>query len=181
MGERWPRGAPRDEEERYRFVFQEAFRVAYRLSRNATEAEDLAQDTCISVESWLDKYAVGEGEEIRSFAAWVRRVAKNKAINRYHSAWQRVLRRRIGSDPSLPSVAAGPEAAQATRELEARLDEELAKLTPGQREAFELGLRGYSMQEIADIASVPLGTAKVRLHRAKKALARRIQALFKER
>jgi RNA polymerase sigma-70 factor (ECF subfamily) len=70
--------------------------------------------------------------------------------------------------------AADPRDAAARRELERSVADELARLGPAQRGAFELKSLGYSLDEIAEALGVTPTNAGVLVHRARKTLAERL-------
>jgi len=66
------------------------------------------------------------------------------------------------------------------RELENAVAAALAELPVPQRAAVELRSLGHSLVEIAEILSVSHSNARVLLHRARQALALRLQSFLKE-
>jgi len=91
---------------------------------------------------------------------------------RSHAARRRSRERPMASDPAQTRSAATKEA---SREVRAILDEELARLPESQRTAIVLCLvEGLTHEEAARSLGWPLGTVKSRLAAARKKLVRRL-------
>jgi RNA polymerase sigma-70 factor (ECF subfamily) len=145
-----------------------------------TEAEDLTQEVFEKAQR-----AIGTFRGDSRVLTWLYRVATNTAIDRLRSAERRADPDRDGDDPDPLEAALSAEAAQ-----EPSLDGELDRthmrecilgvvehLPTSQRAAILLGeLRGFSDRELADALGVSLGAAKIRLHRARRALKAALEA-----
>lgn len=77
--------------------------------------------------------------------------------------------------------AIDPHSQVVHRELEAAVDEELARLTVPQRAAVELKSLGYTLEEIAEAVGTSPSNAGVLVHRARKALAARLARFLEDR
>lgn len=85
LDEAIPRVAAQRFEELYPGLFQDAYRIAYRLLGNRSEAEDTAQEACAR--------AYARWSSVRDYARpWCVRVASNIALDRLR-ALERVRRR----------------------------------------------------------------------------------------
>ena len=140
----------------------------------ATDAEDLAQDVFEKAQRALGTFR-GDSRVL----TWLYRVATNAAIDRLRSAGRR-------ADLECAGEAAEPLEAEglAIEAHEPSLDGELDRtrmrecilrvveqLPASQSAAILLGdLRGFSDREMADALGVSLAAAKIRLHRARRAL-----------
>lgn len=146
------------------------YRLAFRLLGDAGDAEDVAQEAY--VRAWRHIGGLRRPEVV---LAWLCRIARNLAGDR-----------RRGRPREL---ALGLEELERTMdEREQALDERLAgtQLANAVRAAVEslpdkhrvlLLLRevdGMSYEDIAQVLDLPVGTVESRLHRARKALARRL-------
>ena len=150
--------------------------LAYRMSRDRQEAEDLAQEVFLRVFRAFDRF-----DPERPFAPWLRRVATNLLIN-LTSAKKHKMRRQTASLDSfkeaageLPADRDAPEAAACAIESERadRLNRAILELQPEYRAILALHyFDGQSYDQIADDLSLPLGTVKNRLFRAREMLAR---------
>ncbi|TCO19701.1 RNA polymerase sigma-70 factor (ECF subfamily) [Kribbella steppae] len=150
--------------------------AAVRLTRNAADAEDLVQETCLRAYRGFDRFQPGT-----NLRAWLYRILHNTFINDYRKAqhqprtiaddWSQnqAVERRIADVSAEDAViAAIPDD---------RLREALASLPEIYRRVVLLfDVDGFSYQEIATIVGVPRGTVMSRLHRARKALRERLQA-----
>jgi RNA polymerase sigma-70 factor, ECF subfamily len=148
--------------ERHRDV---VLRVTARIAGD-DDAEDVAQDAFLRAYHRLARWR-GEGE----FRTWLLRIAHNAALDNLAS--RRSDRVQIAD--TVPDRPEAPERAPAARlesaERRARLDAKLKGLTPSHRTVLVLrDIEGLSYNEIAEIADMPVGTVKGRLHRARAAL-----------
>jgi RNA polymerase sigma-70 factor (ECF subfamily) len=136
------------------------------------DAEDLEQDVFEKAQR-----AIGSFRGDSRALTWLYRVATNVAIDRLRSAARRAEHEDVGAD----AVAeAGASDAVNERSLDGEVDRTRMRecilrvvdgLPPSQRAVILLGeLRGLSDREMADALGISLGAAKIRLHRARRAL-----------
>lgn len=142
------------------------YTIAYRLTGDPDEAQDLAQDVFVRVYRNLDKYQPG------TFEGWLYRITKNLFLDRIRRR-RRILMETLPTEEwKQPEESAPGPAAQ----LEAGLlrgDIELAilELPPDFRAAVVLcDVQGLTYEEIADITGWPIGTVRSRIHRGRKQL-----------
>jgi RNA polymerase sigma-70 factor (ECF subfamily) len=150
-----------------------AYSIAYRITNDATLAEDVVQDAFLGVWRNAARYVEGRG----SVKTWLLAIVHHRAID--------AIRRRRPTI-ELPDVEAPPEAAftlpDVWAEVAAGLDAEtvrgaLAALSDVQREAIELAyFGGLTQQEIADRTAAPLGTVKSRMRLGLLAMRRGLEA-----
>src|SRR6476620_195670 len=141
-------------------------RVARRLTRNATAAEDLLQDTLLHAYAGFRSFQ--EGSNLR---AWLFRILYNRWVSTH---------RAIQSRPSEVLADELTERDVASRSAEAEVLDELpdndikvafAALPPGFREAvYYADIEGYTYAETAAILGVPLGTVMSRASRGRQRL-----------
>jgi RNA polymerase sigma-70 factor (ECF subfamily) len=132
-----------------------------RQGANATMAEDLAQDTLLTVWRKAHLYSGEKG----SATTWIFTIARNLRIDR--------LRREVPWQP-LPenqdeeaSDAPDPEQEVTERERRDKVRAVLATLPPDQSEVVVLSyIEGLSHTEIASRLGLPLGTVKSRMRLA---------------
>ena len=153
---------------------KKVFNIAYRMLGNLEEAKDLAQEVFISVfESIKDLK-----EEIK-FDAWLTQITLNHCRNR----WKYLKRRQYFNSDSLDDPietedgrlpravvdpSDNPEILYEKKSIQQFIQRGLLKLKEDQRELLVLrDLQGFSYEEMAELLSLPEGTIKSRLHRAR--------------
>jgi RNA polymerase sigma-70 factor (ECF subfamily) len=141
------------------------YRVAYRLTGNRHDAEDLTHDVFVRVFRSLDQYRPG------SFEGWLYRITTSLFLDGVRR------RRRVRFDPLLDEFGQWLQSREPDPETEVlgRFDAEvqaaLAALPPDFRAAVVLcDVEGLAYEEIAAILEVPLGTVRSRLHRGRAQL-----------
>lgn len=147
---------------------QSVFRVAFRITGNEADAEEVVQ------EAFLRGYQKLEDFETRSdFGTWIYRIAVNCAVDM-------VNKRKIAtsyrvaeeSDPKkmeiqLPDLSAGPDRLLLSREIEARQEAAMTLLTPTERAAFVLRhMEDRTTDEIAKALGIAPNAAKQAVFRA---------------
>jgi RNA polymerase sigma-70 factor, ECF subfamily len=142
------------------------YRVARRLTRSATEAEDLVQDAL------LRAYRGFDGFDGRYPRAWLLTILRNTHYNRLRKPRPDLLDDEVAQ--RLPASGAdGRRDGTSERALHDHFDplvrEALASLSANHRAVLALvDLDELSYQEAADLLGVPIGTVMSRLHRARR-------------
>jgi RNA polymerase sigma-70 factor (ECF subfamily) len=153
-------------------------RVAYGLTRNPADADDLAQETFVRAWRAIGRFRVGE-----PLYPWLSRIAVNLA----YSLFRR--RKRRPETPIEPLVEAGqqwagnedPSRDAAESEQKERLAECFEELSPEHRAILVLRvMEDLSYEEIAQTLGVPIGTVMSRLSRARSELKSRLEARTRE-
>ena len=149
-----------------------AYSIAYRITNDATLAEDVVQDAFLGAWRNAARYVEGRG----SVKTWLLAIVHHRAIDA-------IRRRRPTSE--LPEIDAGlPEALtlpDVWGEVSASLDaaavrEAMVALSDVQREAIELAyFGGLTQQEIAERTGTPLGTVKSRMRLGLLAMRRSLE------
>ena len=157
------------------------YRLAYRLSGNPQDAEDLTQETFVRVFRSLADYTPG------TFEGWLHRITTNLFLDQARRK-QRIRFDALSDERAdrLTSASAPPDAAYADRTFDDDIERALASLPPAFRAAVVLcDVEGLTYQEIADIMDAKLGTVRSRIHRGRamlrEALAHRAPAPGRER
>ena len=138
------------------------YRLAFRVTGSREDAEDVVQDVFVGLPE-----AIGRYEERGQLGPWLKRVTMRVALMRLRSP----IRRR-----EVPLEAAGGIRAHdgdivATTDLESAI----AALPDPLRCVLVLKeLEGYSHDEVAESLGITVGTSRVRLLRALKALRRQL-------
>ena len=138
------------------------FRLAYRMTGNATQAEDLTQDTFIRA---FDRLADFRGDS--PFAGWLHRVATSVILTglRKRKRVQDVESTRDDLEwVAQPVTASDPD-------LKRSIDRAVGGLDENHRLVFVMhDMEGFTHQEIATAVDAPVGTIKARLSRARHKL-----------
>lgn len=150
------------------------YRMLYRLTGNASDAEDLLQDAFLAVWRKRDRFD-GRG----SLEGFLRKTAMRQFLNA-----NAVERRRSPVGPkhvverTSPAADADAEREDARQFLARHVSEAIDALPEGQREAFVLfRFENLTCAQIASMTDTPVKTVETRLRRATQALARRLGPL----
>ncbi|GAB3923665.1 RNA polymerase sigma factor SigE [Microlunatus endophyticus] len=142
------------------------YRLAYRLTGNPHDAEDLTQDVFVRVFRSLHKFQPGTLE------GWLHRITTNLFLDGARR------RKKIrfdglaeGSEERLEGGMPAPAEQLADADLDHDVAAALAALAPEFRAAVVLcDIEGMSYDEIADVLGVKLGTVRSRIHRGRAQL-----------
>ncbi len=153
------------------------YRVAYRILQNEHDAEDALQETFLTVYRRIANFR-GDAK----FSSWLYRVATNVTLDII-----RAKQRKQGEQTSIEvldedegsllidDVTPLPEEILLQKEAATELQRGLATLSPKLRTAFVLfELEGLSMKETAQTLEISESAAKLRVHRARLELQKRL-------
>lgn len=162
-------------EEMVRRYQQVAFRTAYLITRDAQEAEEVAQDAFVRAYQALPRFAPG-----RPFRPWLLRIVANLAINaRQARLRRRGLLQRWWAQPGREEPAPSPEAAAVTEERRSELLEAVRMLKPWEQTAIYVHFfLELPEREAATVLGCRPGTVKSRVHRASRHLRDVIERHF---
>jgi RNA polymerase sigma-70 factor (ECF subfamily) len=167
--ERVRRGEPAAFDALVSRYMRRAFAVSYRLLGNREDAEDLVQETFLTVLRKIDGFERG-----RAFSPWFFRVLVNRGLNARKS---RALRTTDALPEDAASAGVSPERAAERAELRGRLRAAMDGLPERQRVIVELfELEGFAGAEIAEILEISDGTVRWHLHEARKTLRQALAA-----
>lgn len=140
------------------------FRTAYRITGNATDAEDVLQTVFLRLAG-----RNGSARPLENCESYLRRAAINAALD--------VLRARRGAATlPLDDFEAEPGLAE-RRELRDCLRRALASLNPETAQVFALRFfEGYSNREIARLLGISQVRVAVTLHRARRRLQKEMRS-----
>jgi RNA polymerase sigma-70 factor (ECF subfamily) len=176
---RWQGGDEKAFEELIERHQQRVYRLLYRMMGSREDAEDLTQETFLSLHR--------HGHRFRSesrFSTFIYRVAANAALNRRRALGRgrsRVekLKTRNDAGDDLPSAPRDPEDAMLGGELSEHVRAALETLSPALRMPVVLyDIEGLAYGEIAKVLGVAEGTVKSRIHRARQALREELKGLL---
>jgi RNA polymerase sigma-70 factor, ECF subfamily len=142
------------------------YRLAYRLTGNVPDAEDLTQEVFVRVFRSLPSYTPG------TFEGWLHRITTNLFLDMARRK-QRIRFEGLGDDTAGRLSGDEPTPAQAfdARHLDGDVQEALAGLAPEYRAAVVLcDIEGLSYEEVAATLDVKLGTVRSRIHRGRAQL-----------
>jgi RNA polymerase sigma-70 factor (ECF subfamily) len=160
----------------FRDLFREQrdplFRFLYRLTHNASDAEDLLQETFLTAWRKRDRYR-GEG----SPAGFLRRTAYRLFLNASQlERRRRDLAPRAGDAEPPADAGEASERGETLRFLSQRIEEALRELPEPSRTAFVLFRHeGLTCAQVAEAMDAPLKTTETRLARATRLLAQRLR------
>jgi RNA polymerase sigma-70 factor, ECF subfamily len=167
---------------------QNVFRLAYRMTGNQQDAEEIVQ------EAFLRAYQkLGQFEARANFGTWVYRIAANYAIDRMRQKQKEDARReppRAGSadgvedDPMnrVADDAPNPERLTQSLELRKQMEQALAALSYAERTAFVMRhWEGCGIEEIAAVLKSNSGAAKNTVFRAVQKLRLALQPIVRTR
>jgi RNA polymerase sigma-70 factor, ECF subfamily len=148
-----------------------SFRVARGVLRNDADAEDVAQ------EALFRAYRRFGGLRSRTrFRAWIVRITFRLALDRWRSTRRREVRETAWAMPEYRPAPPTAEEVAVSTEFQARLERALEELPEKLRMVVLLSaIQGYTLEEVAEMLEVPLGTVKSRLFHARKQLAEKLR------
>ncbi|SDJ09458.1 RNA polymerase sigma factor SigW [Alteribacillus bidgolensis] len=154
------------------------FQIAYRMTGNSYEAQDMAQESFLRAYANLESY-----DEKRKFSTWLFRITTNLCIDRL---------RKKKPDYSLDAELQGtegltgysqvaaseklPEEQVVTMEMQQWVQREISYLPPKYRSAIILRyIEGLPIKQISEILDLPANTVKTHIHRGREALRKRLK------
>jgi RNA polymerase sigma-70 factor (ECF subfamily) len=160
---------------------KKVFRLLLRMMGNREEAEDVSQETFLSLHRHGHRFR-GDAR----FSTFVYRVASNAALNRRRTLGRNrariqklAVRQAAGDD--LPQGPRDPEDATGGAEISGVVREALESLKPSLRLPVLLyDIEGLAYGEIAEVLGIAEGTVKSRIHRARQALRAQLAPLIRE-
>lgn len=147
------------------------YRLAYRLSGNQHDAEDLTQETFMRVFRSLKNYQPG------TFEGWLHRITTNLFLDMV----RRRAKIRMEALPEdyerVPGTDMTPEEAYNVANLDPALQRALDGLAPDFRVAVVLcDVVGMTYEEIGETLGVKMGTVRSRIHRGRAQLRETLEA-----
>ena len=157
------------------------FRLAYRMTGNEHDAEDVVQEALVKAYRSLDRF-----EDRSSVGSWLYRIASNCAFDLLRARQRREpAGRRRGSRrrrvPEAPSTEPGPERLAASVEIRRRVDVALARMSARERSAFVLRhFEGRPLNEIGESLGMDLNSTKQSILRAVRKVRQVLEPLVEE-
>ncbi|MFP5284090.1 MAG: RNA polymerase sigma factor SigE [Actinomycetes bacterium] len=157
------------------------YRLAFRLTGNVHDAEDLTQDVFVRVFRSLHRFQPG------TFEGWLHRITTNLFLDSARRRQKiRFDRLAEGAADRLPSLGPSPAEQLSDAGLDHDVAAALAALSPDFRAVVVLcDIEGLSYEEISQVLGVKIGTVRSRIHRGRAqlrdALAHRRPSADRER
>lgn len=149
--------------------------IAFKLTRDNEEANDLMQETLLKAIANKDKFT--EGTNLK---AWLYTIMKNTFITNYH----RLVKRKTFIDTTdnlhfINSSTHITENGAGTKLAIDEINDAIRDLSYEYKTPFLMHFKGYKYFEIADILNIPIGTVKNRIHIARKELKTKLKSYSK--
>jgi RNA polymerase sigma factor (sigma-70 family) len=142
------------------------YRLAYRLTGNPHDAEDLTQDVFVRVFRSLSSYTPG------TFEGWLHRITTNLFLDQVRRK-QRIRFDGLSDDAAerLPGREPGPAQVYDEQHFDDDVQRALDALPPDFRAAVVLcDVEGLTYEEIAGVLDLKMGTVRSRIHRGRAML-----------
>jgi RNA polymerase sigma factor (sigma-70 family) len=147
------------------------YRFAYRLMRDRADAEDLVQDVLLKLYPRTNELA-----EVRDLKPWLLRVVYHQFVDVLRKRSRSAVSVSDATDLDVPDLAQEPEHCFDVSQMAARIRDAVQRLSRDQQVLVTLHLiDGYTLEEVAQVLDVPLGTLKSRLHRTRAQLRKILQ------
>ncbi|WP_024356343.1 sigma-70 family RNA polymerase sigma factor [Leucobacter chironomi] len=166
-------------------LLDQLYGAAMKMTRNPQDAQDLVQETFLKAFS-----AFASFQEGTNLKAWLYRIMTNSYINTYRKRQREPYLGAVdeledwqlgGAESATAMSARSAEAEAIDRTPDSVVSEALNALPEDFRMAVYLAdVEGFSYQEIADIAEVPIGTVMSRLHRGRTRLRKSLGEYARE-
>ena len=151
------------------------FRVAFRMTGNQQDAEDVVQESFLRAWRQLGKF-----DERASFGTWLYRIATNCSLDVMRSRKRRSALSEA-EDPALalPSGDPSPERVAMSGEVRERVAEAMDGLSASERTAFVLRhFEGMRIVDVSRVLGCQPGAAKHSVFRAVQKLRRALEPLL---
>jgi RNA polymerase sigma-70 factor (ECF subfamily) len=159
---------------------QPVMNLVYRMLRDMTEAEDIAQAVFVQVHKSAARYKVSS-----KFTTWLFTIARNLSLNEIRRRSRHPADSMDASHPENEdqpwqqyedTKSASPPEGLLRSELEKKVDDAIADLPEQQREALLLCRQDeLSYEEISEILGCSLSATKSLIHRARETLKARLK------
>ena len=154
--------------------YQRVLRFQMKWCRNQADAQELAQETFFT--AWQK---IASFRRDSQFSTWLLGIALNLARNHCNRGPARHEAELPDDDhlEALLGADTSPEAHLSERQTLTALDRALARLPADMREVTVLvRLEGLALQDVANLLTIPIGTVKSRLSRAREQLAQELKS-----
>lgn len=148
-----------------------AYRLAFRLTGNQQDAEDITQDAFIRVFNNLADYKPG------TFDGWMHRIVTNLFLDMVRRKAKIRFDSITDTEEQLHSPASTPENIYLSQRFNPQVQQALMVLAPDYRAAIVLcDIEGLTYEEVGKALGVKVGTVRSRIHRGRTALRKELLA-----
>ena len=160
---------------------KQAYNIAYRMTGNHADAEDLAQEAFVRAFRFFGNY-----RRDWPFDNWLYKIMSNLFVDDLRRRPKAHLQSMyqpldLGSGDiylEIPDAGSNPERMVMSHELDETIQRALNSLPTDFRMTVILAdIEGLSYEEIADVLALPIGTVKSRLNRARLTLREKLEPL----
>ena len=164
---------------------RKVFRLAYRMTRNQQDAEDVVQETFLRAYRRLRQF-----ESRSSFGTWIFRIAMNSALDltrklgRQEQSEQEMPAGEDGAEPfaQVPASEPAPDRLLLSGELKYKVERVLAALSPQVRAAFVMRhYEGMPIEQIGRVLGLKDSATKNSIYRAVQKLRKELEPLVTAR
>lgn len=164
------------------------FRLAYRMTGNQHDAEEVVQEAFLRAYQKLNQFA-----SRANFGTWVYRIATNYAIDRMRQKKSEDAHRELSSRETengveqdlvsaVPDAAPSPERLAQSNQLAVQMRQALSQLTPAERTAFVMRhWGGHGIEEIAEALQSSSSAAKNTVFRSVQKLRKALEPFVESR
>lgn len=151
---------------------KQAYSLAYRLTGNAAEAEDLVQESYVRAYRFFHRY-----DDSLPFTSWLYRIMTNAHIDmvRRRGRLRTTSLESAGPDGNMtwdvPDTEGTPDRFMLENAMNEPVQKALMSMTAEFRTAVLLAdVEGMAYEEVAEIMQTSVGTVRSRIHRGRKQL-----------
>ena len=155
------------------------FRLAHRMTGNASDAEDVVQDTFLKAYKQLSRF-----ESRANFGTWLHRIAVNCSIDLIRARPHREATHDVadleqfGAGEAADAGRPSPERLMLSTEVQARITDAMSALSQMERAAFVLRhFEGQSIDEISRALGLKTNATKHSIFRAVKKMRHALEPL----
>jgi RNA polymerase sigma-70 factor (ECF subfamily) len=155
------------------------FRLAFRMTGNEQDAEDVVQETFLRAYKQLDRY-----EARASFATWLYRIAANYSLDLIRVRKRHQEHREVNTNEdsdvmqSIPGTEPAADRIVFSGQVKDRVNAAMEELSPQERTAFVLRhFEGLSIEEIGAALGTGANATKHSIFRAVQKLRRSLEPL----
>lgn len=148
-----------------------AYTIAYKVTENKFDAEEVAQDAFIKAYHYLKGFKRGA-----RFSTWLYRIVFNTAIS-----YKRKNKRVFQSIDHTENHPGESDNALEKDDKSIFIEQAMKRLNEADRLSLQLFyLKEFSLEEVADIMGQKVNTTKVRIHRARQRMADELKSILQK-